>query len=200
MFLNFQVFGDFFPPSILLLFISHLTLLWSEITFCVLVPMTDTACSMVQHGVCLACSVVQRGVCLACFVVQRGGLSCLICGPAWGLSCLFYGPAWGLPCLFRGPVWGLSRLFYGPAWGLSLVSWSSVGSVSLVSWSSVGPVSCSMVQREVCLEDCFACSLKGPPSIEVVQITSVFTDFFCLLILSVIENGILKSPVTTVDF
>lgn len=91
MFLNFQVFGDFFPPSILLLFISHLTLLWSEITFCVLVPMTDAACSMVQRGVCLACSVVQRGVYL-----------------------LFRGPAWGLSRLFHAPVWGLS-------WGLFCV-------------------------------------------------------------------------------
>ena len=168
MFLNFQVFGDFFPPSILLLFISHLTLLWSEITFCVLVPMTDAACFMVQRGVCLACSVVQCG-----------GLSCLFCAPAWG--------------------------------SLLLVPWSSVGSVSLVLWSSVGSISCFVVQHGVCLAcfmlqcgvclgDCFACSLKGPPSIEVVQIASVFTDFFCLLILSVIENWILKSPVTTVDF
>lgn len=61
-------------------------------------------------------------------------------------------------------------------------------------------LACFMVQCGVCLGDCFACSLKGPPSIEMVQIASVFTDFFCLLILSVIENGILKSPVTTVDF
>lgn len=96
MFLKFQVFGDFFPPSILLLFISHLTLLWSEITFCVLVPMTDAACSMVQRGVCL-----------------------LFRGPAWGLSCLFRGPVWDLSCLFCGPACGLSCLFHGPVWGLS---------------------------------------------------------------------------------
>ena len=34
----------------------------------------------------------------------------------------------------------------------------------------------------------------------MVQSFYIFTDFFCLLILSVIENGILKSPIMTVDF